>query len=493
MIQMTDRVLPIVLLLLVGSLTPLDSNSAFGQAEIDRSTRPNLIILFADDLGYGELGSQGNPQIPTPHIDRIAAEGVRFTNGYVTASYCSASRAGLMTGRYQTRFGYEFNPIGADNEDPGAGLPVGQRTLANHLHDLGYATALVGKWHLGGTARYHPQRRGFDEFFGFTHEGHYYLPPPYRGSWTMLRRRTLPVANVERFQVGQTIYTNHMGHDEPAYDANNPIVRGSQPVEESEYLTDAFTREAVDFIQRHRDQPFFLFLSYSAVHSPLQATDELVDRFEDIDDIHRRIFAGMVASLDDGVGEVLDTLDELELDQHTIVIFLSDNGGPTRELTSSNAPLREGKGSLYEGGVRVPYMIRWPDRIDPHVSDRVVSSLDIFATMVDVTGSEPPREGLDGVSLASLVEGRRITEVEDNRVLFWRMNQKVALRYAQWKLVGRLSQGGKDRWELFDLSEDVGETTDVSGQHSQIQSELIEEWHSINQGMIDPVWSRPRR
>ncbi len=150
---------------------------------------PNIVLIVADDLGYGELGCQGNRQIPTPNIDSIAAGGIRFTQGYVTASFCSASRAGLLTGRYQTRFGYEANPTGAHNEDPDAGLPVGEQTIADVLVDSGYVTGLFGKWHLGGTAKYHPYRRGFDEFFGFLHEGHYYVPPPYRNTITMLRRK----------------------------------------------------------------------------------------------------------------------------------------------------------------------------------------------------------------------------------------------------------------------------------------------------------------
>ena len=153
---------------------------------------PNIVLLVADDLGYGELGCQGNEEIPTPHIDSLAENGIRFTQGYVTAPFCSASRAGLMTGRYQTRFGYEFNPIGAKNEDPDAGLPLGERTIADILVDSGYVTRLIDKWHLGGTAKYNPIRRGFDEFFAFLHEGHYFVPTPYEGVTTWLRRKVLP-------------------------------------------------------------------------------------------------------------------------------------------------------------------------------------------------------------------------------------------------------------------------------------------------------------
>ena len=210
--------------------------TAFDQARAaDRSlAKPNIVILLADDLGYGELGCQGNTEIPTPHIDSIAANGVRFTNGYVTAPFCSASRAGLITGRYQTRFGYEFNPIGHHNELPGVGLPQGEETLAERLRQAGYVSGLIGKWHLGGHAEFHPYRHGFDEFFGFTHEGHYFVPPPWDGVTTWLRRSVLPGGGRGRFTSadGRVIYSTHMNGTEPAYDANNPIVRGGQPVVE---------------------------------------------------------------------------------------------------------------------------------------------------------------------------------------------------------------------------------------------------------------------
>ena len=235
---------------------------------------PNVVILLADDLGYGETGCQGNKEIPTPHIDSLADGGVRMTQGYVTAAYCSASRAGLLTGRYQTRFGYEFNPIGAQNEDPTAGLPTSERTLADVLVNAGYVTGLIGKWHLGGTAKYHPIRRGFDEFFGFMHEGHYFVPPPYRQATTWLRRKVLPGGGMGRWTStdGRSIFSTHMGYTEPDYDADNPIYRAGQPVDEQNYLTDAFTREAVDFINRNADRPFFLYLAYNAVHSPALAS-----------------------------------------------------------------------------------------------------------------------------------------------------------------------------------------------------------------------------
>ncbi len=358
--------------------------------------RPNIVVLIADDLGYGELGCQGNPQIPTPHVDSIATNGVRFTNGYVTASYCSASCAGFMTGRYQTRFGYEFNPIGANNDDPHVGLPRSQLTLAEMLRDAGYATGLIGKWHLGGAAAYHPLRHGFDEFFGFLHEGHFYVPPPYTGVTTMLRRRVLPDGGKGRWAGADLIYSTHMGHDEPPYDANNPILRGGQPVGEESYLTDALAREAVDFIDRRAQQPFFLCVAFNAVHSPLQGSNRLMSRFDSIEDIQRRIFAAMLANLDEAVGAILSQLRNKGLEDNTLVFFLSDNGGPTRELTSSNKPLRGGKGDVYEGGLRVPFLAQWKGTLPPGmVYSHPVISLDVFATAAAVTGDSSSAKHVD--------------------------------------------------------------------------------------------------
>jgi arylsulfatase B len=453
---------------------------------------PNVVLIFVDDLGYGELGCQGNPEIPTPHIDSIAAQGIRCTDGYVTAPYCSASRAGIMTGRYQTRFGYEFNPIGAHNEDPQAGLPPSERTLANQLHDAGYTTALIGKWHLGGTAAYHPLRRGFDEFFGFLHEGHFFIPPPYRGTTTMLRRRTLPGGRKGRWIGENLIYSTHMGHDEPPYDADNPIYRGGQPIQETSYLTEALTREAVDFIRRQADKPFFLYLSYNAVHSPLQALNSDLARCDDITDIHRRIFAGMLVSLDDGIGQVLETLRETGLESNTLLFFISDNGGPTKELTSSNLPLRGGKGDLYEGGIRVPFLVKWPAQLPAGKIYRdAVVSLDVFATASAAAAAPIRRERpMDGVNLIPYLRGQADGKPHD--VLFWRLQRKAALRSGDWKLV-RNPRGGSDaNWQLYNLAQDIGEARDLADQMPERRTSLVAAWERMNAQMIEPIW-RPGR
>lgn len=453
--------------------------------------QPNIVLLFADDLGYGELGCQGNPEIPTPHIDSLARNGVRLTQGYVTAAYCSASRAGLLTGRYQTRFGYEFNPVGAHNEDPAAGLPPSERTLADELRDAGYVTGLVGKWHLGGTAKYFPLRRGFDEFFGFLHEGHYFVPPPYRGVTTWLRRRTLPGGGQGRWMSADEtlIYSTHLNNHEPDYDANNPLYRGGQPVVETEYLTDALTREAVDFIGRHRDQPFFLHLAYNAVHSPMQGAERYMRKFAHIPDIQRRIFAAMLANLDDSVGAVLRQLRAAQLEESTLIFFVSDNGGPTKELTSSNLPLRDGKGSVYEGGLRVPFLAQWKGTLPANLTyQNPVTSLDIFGTATALAGAKlNAKVRRDGVNLMPYLTGRNTARPHEQ--LYWRLGNKSALRLGDWKLVRNPGRGQPADWQLYDLSKDIGETKDLAAENPAKLGELKRAWEALDAEMIPPIWS----
>jgi arylsulfatase B len=455
------------------------------------AARPNIVLLVADDLGYAELGCQGNTDIPTPHIDAIARNGARFTDAYVTAPFCSASRAGYMTGRYQTRFGYEFNPTGAHNEDPDAGLPISERTLGDQLTDAGYTTALIGKWHLGGTARYHPQRRGFDTFFGFLHEGHYFVPPPYRGVTTMLRRRTLPDGTQKgkwTSRDGKTIYSTHMGYNEPDYDADNPILRCGQPIEENQYLTDALTREAVNFIDNNQDRPFFLYLSYNAVHSPLQGADRYMEKFAHIGDIHRRIFAAMLANMDDSVGAVLQKLKDSSLEENTLVFFFADNGGPTRELTSSNAPLRGEKGQVYEGGLRVPFLMSWPGVIPASMTySKPVSTLDLFPTACAAAGAKLPKKKQDGVDLLPFLTGK--TDKEPHKHLFWRIGDRHALRKGEWKIL----RYRNNPWSLFNLKKDIGEKTNLADKMPSRATELIKLWERENAGMIAPTWTPKRK
>ncbi|HPA16102.1 MAG TPA: sulfatase-like hydrolase/transferase [Verrucomicrobiae bacterium] len=446
-------------------------------------TRPNIIIILADDLGYGEPACYGG-DIPTPHIDSLARNGVRFTDAYVTAPFCAASRSSLLTGRYGTRFGFEFNPLGPKNAEPGIGLPLTERTLADALREAGYATALVGKWHLGGTAPFHPQRRGFDEFFGFLHEGHYYVPLPWAEHVTWLRRKTLPDGTQGRWTSpdGRVVWSTHLGRNEDDYDADNPLLRSGQPIDERANLTEAFTREAKGFIERHRAQPFFLYLAYNAVHSPMQAPDRYLQRFAGIADIHRRIFAAMLTLLDDGIGRVIEKLRACEIEERTLIVFLSDNGGPTSELTSSNLPLRGGKGQFYEGGVRVPLILQWKGRLPAgRVESRAAGSLDLFPTALAAAGGRTDAK-LDGVDLMPRLTAPDGTPIRETH--FWRVGGQAAMRHGNWKIVRQ--RGGA--WELYDLAGDIAETRDLASQQTDRLRELKVRWEQWNAEQVAPAW-----
>ena len=461
--------------------------------------RSNIILIIADDLGYGELGCYGGSEIPTPHLDALASEGAVFTNAYVTASYCAASRAAMLTSRYQTRFGFEFNPIGATNSKPGIGLPTSETTIADEMRNVGYATGLVGKWHLGGTADYHPQRRGFDEFFGFLHEGHYFVPHPFAGVTTWLRRKSLPDGSSGRWSSadGRVHWSTHLNQNEPPYDTDNPIMRSSQPVAEADNLTTAFTREACDFINRHVSQPFFLCVAYNAVHSPLQGQDNYMQKFAHIDDIQRRIFAAMLAHLDDGVGQVVATIDRNQIAERTLVVFISDNGGPTKELTSSNYPLRGGKGNLYEGGIRIPMIVRLKNVVPPAVINTPVSSMDIGATALDLANvvsqpGKPNPQGSRGSSSNSHRDGISLmpslnspeSHAAPHEFLAWRMGNRQALRQGNWKIV----RSGTGNWELYDLENDIGESKDLAAHQAARLRSMVEIWSHWNSQQVEPLW-----
>jgi arylsulfatase B len=369
-------------------------------------------------------------------------------------------------------------------------LPVAEKTVADRLRDSGYATGLVGKWHLGGTAEFHPQRRGFDEFFGFLHEGHFYVPQPWHGVTTWLRRKTLPDGGQGRWTSpdGRIVWSTHLGSNEPEYDTDNPLLRSSQPVDEQANLTDAFTREACDFIGRHSAQPFFLYLAYNAVHSPMQATDDYLKKFAHIEDIQRRIFAAMLAHLDDSVGKVVAQLRGSAIEENTLVVFISDNGGPTQELTSSNAPLRGGKGELWDGGIRVPFIASWKNHINAgQVLNAPVASIDATATALKVAGALAPKPStkaevtLDGINLMPLLTGKA-TQLPE-RPLFWRVGKKNALRLGDWKLI----RDGKE-WQLYDLTHDISEIKNLATQEPARVQQLSALWDKWNAEQMEPLW-----
>lgn len=444
----------------------LTRRSLLGAAFAPVRPRTNVVILLADDLGYGELGCQGNPEIPTPHIDSIARAGVRFTDGYVSAPYCCPSRAGLITGRYQTRFGHELNATGRQNLLPNVGLPLTETTLGQRFQQSGYRTGLIGKWHLGATPKFHPLERGFDEFFGFLHEGHFYVPPPYSG------------------------VAAHLRPNEPPYDADNPLMRGKAVINEPRYLTQALAREAVDFIHRHRKSPFFLYVPFNSVHSPMQASDADMRRFAHIADPHRRVFAAMLASMDDAVGAILNKLRKEKLDERTLVVFLSDNGGPVQELTSSNKPLRGQKGQVYEGGIRIPFMMRWTGQLPAgRTYSEPVSACDLFPTALaaaSITAANP--QPLDGVDLLPFLRSAA-PKAPPHESLFWRYNRSRALRMGDWKIVRQVApRDGEKPWQLFNLKTDIAESNDLATTEPARLEQLLAVWEQVNGAMVAPLW-----
>lgn len=431
-----------------GAFLALDGHTAVGdKASISKTGKPNILLIVADDLGYADLGVQGCKDIPTPNIDSIARNGVRFTNAYVSCPVCSPTRAGLMTGRYQQRFGHEFNPGGADAANPEFGLPLAETTLAERLKPLGYATGLFGKWHLGFRSEMQPQKRGFDEFYGFLGGAHPYL------SATAARR--------------------------------NPILRGTEPVSEMDYTTDAFAREAVAFIERHRDEPFFVYLPFNAVHAPLEALEKYLSRFTAIEDKKRRVFAAMLSAMDDGVGQVFAKLRELGIEENTFVFFISDNGGPTLQTTSCNKPLRGYKGQVLEGGIRVPFLMQWKGHIPAgKVDDRPVISLDIHPTALAAANALPQEIRLDGVNLLPYLT--RDTDGVVHERLFWRYGEQSAIRAGDWKLLRR----GEGSPQLYNLADDIGETTDLAAKNPERVKELQSAYDDWNAKNIPARWKR---
>lgn len=428
------------------------------------SSRPNIVLIFVDDLGYCDSELYGCGAVPTPNIKQLADDGTRFSAGYVTSPVCSPSRASLMTGRYQHRFGHEFLPAG----DPtgNAGLPVEEVTLADAMRDAGYVTGMVGKWHLGSTEEYHPQKRGFDEFYGMVTWGADYADPTRKD----LRVWTHPLAKPKD---PDAIWAGR-GAD--------TVMRGTEPVDEPAYLTDAFSREAAVFINEHSHEPFFLYLPYTAVHGPLQVTQKYYDRFPDIEDESKRIYAAMTSALDDGIGTVLDALQENGLEKNTLVILISDNGAGVADY-ANNAPLRLGKHTLFEGGVRVPFAMKWPARISAgETIDHPVSTLDIFPTTIAAAGGELPADRpIDGVDLLPFISGSGTGNPHD--LLYWRQGPNWAVRHGDWKLI---HAAGRD-W-LYNLADDVGEVDNIAEQNQDIVSSLRAKYEQWNGNNIDPLW-----
>lgn len=405
------------------------------------SNRPNLIVIMTDDQGYADVGFNGCTDIPTPNMDRIAENGVVFRDGYVTYSVCGPSRAGFMTGRYQQRFGFHRNPP-YRIDDPTVGLPLSETTLAEALRPFGYRSGILGKWHLGVHRDLHPLSRGFDEFFGFLGGGKRYF------------QEDLTIPNCAGARNVNEAYRTW-------------VLRDREPVKISKYLTDELSDEAVAFIERNHEHPFFLFLAYNAPHAPLQVTDEYLERVPKIQEEPRRTYGAMLVAVDDGVGRVLDKLDELNLTENTMVFFLSDNGGAVQN-GAINEPLRGSKSDVWEGGFRVPFAAQWPGTMPAGmIYEDPVSALDIFVTMVEQVGYTPHLDRpLDGVNLVPYLTGQKEGRPHET-VYLWKYDQDWwAVRHGDYKQV--ITTRPDVRPRLYNLGEDVSESNNLALQKPEI-------------------------
>lgn len=439
--------------------------------------KTNVIVILADDLGNHDVGVQGGKDIPTPNIDSIAKSGVRCTQAYVSCPYCSPTRAGLNTGRYQTRFGHEFNePVQAERDR--FGLPLSEKTIANRFKDLGYATAAIGKWHLGYTLDRRPTARGYDEFLGTLGNTPFFHP------------------------------TNFVDSKK-----SNDV----QPVtDDSYYTTDAYGERAEQFITANKDKPFLLYLPFNAQHVPAQAPQKYLDRFPEISDPARKLYAGMLAAMDDNIGRVLKTLRTHGLEENTLIFFTSDNGGPITKMGgngSVNRPLKGQKGDTWEGGIHVPFFVQWKGQLPAgKVYEQPVISLDILPTAIAAAGSQPGTDWqLDGVNLLPHFEGETTAAPHD--ALYWRFGPEWAIRQGNWKLVVGFDYAANNtpdpleppvanppppppqpnlvkvtKPQLYNLADDPGETKDLSSAQPERVAAMKAAWDKWNAQNLPAVW-----
>lgn len=439
-----------VVLLVLASSILLATGVFFFTRKPAVTERPNILLIVSDDQGYADAGFQGSKDMETPHLDKLADAGIRFTNGYASHSYCSPTRAGLLTGRYQQRFGHEGNPL----FDPTLhqGLPLSETLLPEYLAKAGYATGWIGKWHLGSAPEFAPGKRGFQETFGVIGGNHAYL------DWQ----------TDNTVEISSALERNGVAIDAP-----------------QEHLTTVFGHEAVAFVQNHQQKgkPWFLYLAFTAPHIPHQPTIERRKHFAHIPDLKRRLYAAQVSLMDDAIGDTLTALRETGQLENTLVIFLSDNGGVVK-TGASNSPLRGGKGSIYEGGVRVPFVISWPAQLDDsETDDRPVSSLDVFATALAAAGvAMPTDKKYDSVNLIPYLKGDNANSPHPQ--LFWRSGKMRAVREGDWKLLRK----GEQPAQLFDLSHDSSEEHDLASQQPQQVEQLSALLDSWNSELVAPLF-----
>lgn len=427
----------------------------------NRSEKPNIVLLFSDDAGYGDFGFQGSEIFKTPELDKLASEGMQFEQAYVTAAVCGPSRAGLLTGRYQQRFGFEENNVpgymsasGLDNE--AMGLPTQIPTVADYLKELGYKNAILGKWHMGGEDKFHPLKRGFDYFYGFRGGARSYYPYP--------KEKLEELYSEVRLEENFGNFKEHEG-----------------------YLTDVLADKAVQFIKENKDRPFFLYLSFNGVHTPMEAKTEDLRKFPGLSG-KRKTLAAMTLAVDRACGRVLDQLRKLDLDENTIVIYTNDNGGPTDANASSNFPLSGTKANHLEGGLRVPFLLRWPKVTRPGTKyGRPISTLDLLPTFVNAAGGDAKGiEGLDGVDLLPYIKGEK--KGRPHELLYWKKENRGVVREGDWKLLRYPDRPA----ELYHITEDEREEHDLASKYPEKVRDLYKKLFAWEGQLERPLWQLKR-
>lgn len=402
---------------------------------------PNVIVIVTDDGGWADFGFNGCKDYATPNLDRIAKEGANFTAGYVTGPVCSPSRAGLLTARFGGRFGHDMN-LGNDKK---FGLPLTEKLISNRFKDLGYATAAIGKWHLGASEGYRPEDRGFDVTYGFYGGSRSYYP------------------------------------DEKIRDNSQTWRRNGKPVLEKEYATDAIARETCGFIENSGDKPFFVYAAFTCPHSPMQAKQGYEEKFSHIQNKSRRTIAAMMLSQDEAVARIFATVKDKGLDDDTIIWLLNDNGA-AGYAKFDNGPWRAGKGTLFEGGVRVAFAVRWPGVVPGgRTIDVPVSSMDIGATSLAAAGAAAAPE-LDGRDIRPLLQGK--TEESPHETLYWRFPPVTAMRHGDWKII---SVDGKPA-HVFNLKEDPSEKTNLIDDAKAPLGDLAGRLKAWENSLPAPLW-----
>ncbi len=459
-------------ILLLAALLPHPSLAA-------AAPRPNIVLILADDLGYADVGFNGATDIPTPALDKLAANGMIFSSAYVAHPVCGPSRAGIMTGRYPHKFGAQDN---LPNFHPEMGITLSETFIAKVLRDAGYTTAAIGKWHLGEAPQFQPNQRGFDEYFGFLGSGHAYFPDRY-----------------------EAIYRREVEAGNKAIAGNiSPLQRNGAETKATEYLTDAFSHEAVRFIREaaKKDKPFFLYLAYNAPHVPLEAKAEDIEKLANISDKKRRTYAAMIYAIDRGVSEVVDALKSIGRFENTLIVFLSDNGGKSGG-PANNGPLRGGKRNVTEGGSRVPMFFHWPRQLPGgRKFDFPVLALDFYPTFAGLAGAAiPAGKQHDGKDVwKDLLAGRNPHPYEMIFVMSHLSDHTDAAgRLDEWKIYRERDKP----WRLINIEEDIGEQRDLAAQNPEKVRDLVgqvQKWAGTHQQPLwhyntdeDPVWAKNKK